>query len=59
MRTWVRRVACVFLTLVVLAPLGGFTYEQVGRARDASQLPTRIGHAVDIGWTHSEPLLLG
>jgi pimeloyl-ACP methyl ester carboxylesterase len=49
MRKKVRRVSCVFLTLVVLAPLGGFTYEQVGRARDASQLPTRIGHAVDLG----------
>jgi hypothetical protein len=49
MREWVRRLSCVFLTLVVLALLGGFTYEQVGRARDASQLPARIGQAVDIG----------
>jgi pimeloyl-ACP methyl ester carboxylesterase len=49
MRKWVRRLSCVFLPLVVLALLGGFTYEQVGRARDASQLPTRIGLAVDIG----------
>jgi len=49
MRKWVRRVACVFLTLAVLALLGGFAYEQVGRARDASQLPTRIGQGVDIG----------
>ncbi len=49
MRKWVRRISCVFLTLVVLALLGGFTYEQIGRVRDASQLPTRIGQAVDIG----------
>ena len=49
MRKWVRRISCVFLTLVVLALLAGFTYEQVGRARDASQLPPRIGQAVDIG----------
>jgi len=38
MRKWARRVSFVFLTLVMLALLGGFTYEQVGRARDASQL---------------------
>jgi pimeloyl-ACP methyl ester carboxylesterase len=49
MRKWVRRIAYVFLTLLLLALLGGFTYEQVGRARDASQLPPRIGQAVDIG----------
>jgi pimeloyl-ACP methyl ester carboxylesterase len=49
MRKWVRRILYVFLTLLVLALLGGFTYEQVGRARDASQLPARIGQAVDIG----------
>jgi hypothetical protein len=49
MRKWARRISCVFLTLVVLALLGGFTYEQVGTARDASQLPTRVGQAVDIG----------
>jgi pimeloyl-ACP methyl ester carboxylesterase len=39
----------VFLTLLVLVLLVGFTYEQVGRARDASQLPPRLGQAVDIG----------
>ena len=49
MRKWVRRLSYPFLTLVVLALLGGFTYEQVGRARDASQLPARTGQAVDIG----------
>ncbi len=49
MRKWVRRISCVILTLMVLAFLGGFTYEQVGRARDARQLPPRIGQAVDIG----------
>ena len=49
MRRWVRRISYVFLTLVVLALLGGFTYEQIGRARDARQLPPRLGEAVDIG----------
>jgi pimeloyl-ACP methyl ester carboxylesterase len=49
MRKWVRRISYVLLTLLVLALLGGFTYEQVGRARDASQLPPRVGQAVDIG----------
>ena len=49
MRKWVRRISYVFLTLLVLALLGGFTYEQVGRAKDASQLPPRVGEAVDIG----------
>ena len=49
MRKWVRRISCVFLIPVVLALLGGFTYEQIGGARDASQLPTRIGQVVDIG----------
>jgi pimeloyl-ACP methyl ester carboxylesterase len=49
MRKWVRRISYVLLTLLALALLGGFTYEQVGRARDASQLPARIGQAVDIG----------
>jgi pimeloyl-ACP methyl ester carboxylesterase len=49
MRKWVRRISCVFLTLVVLVLLAGFTYEQAGSARDASRLPTRIGQAVDIG----------
>jgi pimeloyl-ACP methyl ester carboxylesterase len=34
---------------MVLGLLVGFTYEQVGRARDASQLPPRVGQAVDIG----------
>ncbi len=49
MRKWVRRISYVLLTLLLLALLGGFTYEQVGRARDARQLPPRIGQAIDIG----------
>lgn len=49
MRKWVGRISYLFLTLLVLALLTGFTYEQVGRARDASQLPPRVGQAVDIG----------
>jgi len=49
MRKWVRRISYVFLTVLLLALLGGFTYEQVGRARNTSQLPPRVGQAVDIG----------
>ena len=49
MRKWVLRISYVLLTLLVLALLAGFTYEQVGRAADASRLPPRVGQAVDIG----------
>lgn len=49
MRKWVWRISSTFLALMVLALLVGFTYEQVGRARDLSQLPPRVGQAVDIG----------
>jgi len=45
----VTAICCFLLTLLALALLVGFTYEQVGRARDASQLPPRVGQAVDIG----------
>lgn len=49
MRKWVWRILCVLLTLMVVAILWGFAYEQVGRAKDARQLPPRVGQAVDIG----------
>lgn len=49
MRKWLRRISFIFLILIALALMVGFTYEQVGRARDARQLPPRIGEAVDIG----------
>ena len=49
MKRWIRRILYLFLTLLVLALLAGFTYEQVGRAEDARQLPPRVGQAVDIG----------
>jgi pimeloyl-ACP methyl ester carboxylesterase len=49
MRRWALRISCIFLALLVLAFLVGFTYEQAGRARDARQLPPRVGQAVDIG----------
>jgi pimeloyl-ACP methyl ester carboxylesterase len=49
MRKWIWKISCTLLTLVVLALLVGFGYEQVGRARDASQLPPRVGQAIDIG----------
>jgi len=48
-RKWNRRISYVFFTLLALALLAGFTYEQVGRAKDANELPPRIGQAVDIG----------
>jgi len=49
MRRWIQRISCIFLALLLLTLLAGFTYEQVGRATDASQLPPRVGQAVDIG----------
>src|SRR5437588_59741 len=49
MRRWFQRTSCIFLALLLLTLLAGFTYEQVGRATDASQLPPRVGQAVDIG----------
>jgi pimeloyl-ACP methyl ester carboxylesterase len=49
MKKWVLRISCAFLTLLVLALLTGLTYEQVGRAKELSQLPPRIGQPVDVG----------
>lgn len=49
MEKWIRRISFTFLALIVLALLVGFTYEQIGRSRDANQLPPRVGKAVDIG----------
>lgn len=49
MRRWFQRISYALLTLLLLALLVGFTYEQVGRARDVSRLPPRVGQAVDIG----------
>jgi len=49
MLKWVRRISFAFLIVALLAVLAGFTYEQVGRARDANQLPPRVGQTVDIG----------
>jgi len=49
MRKWALRISFVLLILLALLLLVGFTYEQIGRARDARQLPPRVGHAVDIG----------
>lgn len=36
----------IFLAALVIA---GFTYEQIGRRRDARTLPPRVGQAVDVG----------
>ena len=49
MRKWIWRISYALPSLLVLILLVGFAYEQVGRARDASQLPPRVGQAVNIG----------
>jgi pimeloyl-ACP methyl ester carboxylesterase len=49
MKQWIQRIAFAFLTLLALALLVGFTYEQIGRGRDARQLPPRVGRAIDVG----------
>jgi pimeloyl-ACP methyl ester carboxylesterase len=49
MTRWVRRISYAFLSLLGLGLVVGFTYEQIGRARDAGQLLPRVGQAVDIG----------
>lgn len=49
MKKRVLKTSYVLLTLSLLILLWGFTYEQIGRAREASQLPARVGQAVDIG----------
>ena len=49
MKKWSLRIAYIFLTLLALPLLVGFTYEQIGRVRDARQLPPRVGQAIDIG----------
>jgi pimeloyl-ACP methyl ester carboxylesterase len=49
LRSWGSRIAAALFGLVLLVLLTGFTYEQIGRARDASRLPPRIGKAVDVG----------
>ena len=43
-----RTVAALF-GFVLLLLLTGFIYEQIGRAREASRLPPRIGKSVDVG----------
>ena len=48
-RRWFLRITFTFLGLVLLVALSGFTYEQIGRAKDASRMPPRIGQAIDIG----------
>ena len=49
MRKLVLRISYVLFTLSLLVLLWGFIYEQVGRAREAGQLPPRVGQAIDIG----------
>ena len=46
---WLRRIVGVISGLVLLALLAGFSYEQIGRARERSRLPPRVGRAIDIG----------
>jgi pimeloyl-ACP methyl ester carboxylesterase len=49
LRRWISRIAATLFGLVLLVLLTGFAYEQIGRARDVSRLPPRIGQAVDVG----------
>ena len=42
------RTAAALFGFVLLVSIG-FTYEQIGRAREAGRLPPRIGKAVDVG----------
>lgn len=49
LRWWGFRIAAVLFGLVLLVLATGFTYEQIGRATDASRRPPRIGKAVDVG----------
>jgi pimeloyl-ACP methyl ester carboxylesterase len=49
LRRWFSRIAAALFGLVLAVLLTGFTYEQIGRARDASSLPPRIGQAFDVG----------
>lgn len=48
-RRWFARVASALFGFVLLVAVGGFTYEQIGRARDAAHPPPRVGQAIDIG----------
>ncbi len=48
-RRRISRIAAALFALVLLILLTGFTYEQIGRTREASRLPPRIGKAVDVG----------
>jgi pimeloyl-ACP methyl ester carboxylesterase len=49
LRWWLGRIAGALIGLLGLLLLAGFTYEQIGRARDVGRLPPRIGQAIDIG----------
>ena len=48
-RRWTWRIVAALFGVALLMLLAGFIYEQVGRTRDATRLPPRIGQAVDIG----------
>jgi pimeloyl-ACP methyl ester carboxylesterase len=48
-RRWLSRIGALLAGLLGLFLLIGFTYEQVGRAKDASLLSARIGKAIDMG----------
>jgi pimeloyl-ACP methyl ester carboxylesterase len=49
LRRWFERIAGSLVGLLGLLLLAGFTYEQMGRARDVSRLPPRMGQSIDIG----------
>jgi hypothetical protein len=57
-RLWTWRIVGALLGLVLLVLVAGFVYEQVGRTHEATHLPRRIGHAIDVGGRTVKPLLL-
>ena len=48
-KRWIARIVSAMFGFAVLILLWGFIYEQIGRSRDASRMPPRIGQAVDLG----------
>ncbi len=49
MRKALRFIGIFLATVIVTLMLLGVIYEQVGRSRDARNLPPRVGRAVDVG----------
>src|SRR5579864_5743125 len=48
-KRWARRLGVGLAAAIVMLAVAGFTYEQIGRWKDARLMPPRAGRAVDIG----------